>query len=60
MVQSAQDLYGRWDTLDHEQKRSVIKAIVETVVVGDSEIEIDLHYAPSPPSPDDGGTMQKA
>ena len=60
VVQRAQDLYGRWDTLDHEQKRSVIEAVVGTVVIGEREIEIHLHYAPSPPSPDDGETMQKA
>ena len=60
VVQSAQDFYGRWDTLDHEQKRSVIDAVVETVVIGEREIETHLHYASSPPSSDDGGTMQKA
>ena len=60
VVQSAQDLYGRWDTLDHQQKRSVIEAVVEKVVVGEREIEIHLHYVPSPSSPDDGKDMQKA
>ena len=59
-VQGIQVLYRRWGTLDHEQKRSVIEAVVETVMIGEHEIETHLHYPPSPPSSDDGDTMQKA
>ncbi|MEO1039772.1 MAG: hypothetical protein AAFX09_09510 [Pseudomonadota bacterium] len=58
VVQSAQDLYGRWDMLDHEQNRSVIEAVVEKVVVGERELEIHLHYVPSSSSPVDGKDMQ--
>ena len=60
VIQSAQELYSRWDTLDHERKRSVINAVVEKIVVGEREIEIHLHYVPSLVSSDDGNKVQKA
>ncbi|TGY88229.1 recombinase family protein [Marinicauda algicola] len=62
VIQSAQDLYSRWDDLSYEQKRSVIETIVEEIVIGEQEIAIHLHYVPhpSPPSGDDGNDMKKA
>jgi site-specific DNA recombinase len=47
IVSQAQDLYARWaDLLPHE-KREIAEGIVERITIGDGDIAIDLHYAPS-------------
>jgi site-specific DNA recombinase len=49
----AADLYSRWDSLSHEERRTIIQAIVEKVTIGKDEIEIALAYLPrsTPPPP---------
>ncbi len=47
---------GRWDELTFEQKRSVIEAITDQIVIGERDIAIHLHYVPS--QQDDGNYMK--
>ncbi len=54
VIADARDLYSRWPSLPVEEKRRIIEAITEKIVVGDGEVEINLYYAP-PPSPGSGG-----
>jgi len=48
VVSGARDLYSRWDGLGRAEKRSIIEAITENVVIGENEIEINLHFVPNP------------
>ena len=43
IIQEAQNLYEKWDNLNHDQKRSVIETIVEKIIVDKDEIEINLY-----------------
>lgn len=45
VVTGARDLYGRWGSLSFEEKRAIVEAIVEEIVIGDT-IEIALAYIP--------------
>jgi site-specific DNA recombinase len=56
IILNARDLYGRWESLSHEDKGSVINSITETIVIGERDIAINLHYVPS--TQDDGNYMQ--
>lgn len=47
VVHGARNLYGQWDKLAHEEKRSIIEAITDNIVIGKSEIEINLHFVPT-------------
>lgn len=42
----ARDLYGRWTELETREKRTLIEAITEKIVVGKDEIEIQLISIP--------------
>ena len=56
VVSEARDLYGRWATLEFEQKQYVIESLLESVTVGETEIEFSFHYvAPSPEELADNG-----
>jgi len=59
IVTEARDLYGRWSTLSAEDKRTIVEAITESIVVGEDEISINLCYLPSGADtgrpPDHGG-----
>jgi site-specific DNA recombinase len=46
----ARDLYDRWPKLPEEEKRRIIEAITEKIIVGKDEVEINLCYAPPVPS----------
>ncbi|MCP5056013.1 MAG: hypothetical protein GY937_04715 [bacterium] len=50
IVTEARDLYGRWDTLAPGEKREIVEAITEKIVVGDGDIEIHLYFQPPPPT----------
>lgn len=50
IVTEARDLYGRWDTLAPGEKREIVEAITERIVVGDGDIEIHLYFQPPPPT----------
>jgi site-specific DNA recombinase len=53
----AKDLYDRWTKLPDDEKRAIIEAITEKIVIGKDEIEINLCYTPpAPPSGRSGGT----
>lgn len=47
IVSEARDLYSRWSELDESEKRGIIEAITERVVVGQTEVSIELAYLPS-------------
>ncbi|MFM7232840.1 MAG: recombinase family protein [bacterium] len=48
LLAETRDLYGRWPALTAEEKRAIIEAIVEQVVVGKEVVEIDLSPFPVP------------
>lgn len=47
IVTGARQLYDRWDDLSREEKRSIVEAITERIIIGRDEIEIHLHFVPS-------------
>ncbi|MBA4802984.1 MAG: recombinase family protein [Euryhalocaulis sp.] len=47
IISGARDLYSRWYDLPFEEKRSIVDAITENIVIGKEEIEINLHHIPS-------------
>jgi site-specific DNA recombinase len=49
IVSEAKDLYSRWPQLQAAEKRNLIEAITDKIVVGKGEIAIDLCYAPPLP-----------
>ena len=53
IVAEARDLYSRWPSLPAEEKRRIVEAITERIMVGKGEVEINLYY--SPPSLRSGG-----
>ena len=55
VIADARDLYTRWPTLPGEEKRRIVEAITERIVVGNGEVEINLYYSPPPFSPRSGG-----
>src|SRR5260221_3568309 len=51
IILGARDLYQRWPKLSDEEKRHIIEAITEKIIVGKDEVESNLYYAPPvPPS----------
>ncbi len=51
ILEEAKSLYDNWDDLTNEEKRNVVEAITEKIVVGDGEVNITL-YSVSPPKKD--------
>lgn len=49
IVSEARDLYSRWATLPHEEKRRIVETITERIDVGEGEVAIHLFYAPPTP-----------
>ncbi|NVK52475.1 MAG: recombinase family protein [Flavobacteriaceae bacterium] len=43
ILQEAQNLYEKWETLNRDQKRSIIEIIVDKIIVGKDDIEINLY-----------------
>ena len=61
IILGAKDLYERWPKLPDEEKRRIIEAITEKIIVGKDEVEINLYYAPpAPPSGHSDGTPNKS
>lgn len=61
IVLGARDLYERWPKLPDEEKRRIIEAITEKIIVGKDEVEINLYYAPpAPPSGHSDGSPNKS
>lgn len=48
IVSDARDLYTRWLSLAHDEKRHIVEAVTERIVVGNHEVSIELCYLPSP------------
>jgi site-specific DNA recombinase len=44
IVSEAQNLHRLWPTLESEEKRRIVEAITEKIVVGKDEIDITLCY----------------
>jgi site-specific DNA recombinase len=42
IMSGAKDLYGKWPSLDVKEKRSIVEAITEQIIVGIDEITISL------------------
>jgi site-specific DNA recombinase len=49
IVSAARDLYSQWPNLSHPEKRDIVEAITERIVVFNGEIEITLLYTPTIP-----------
>lgn len=47
VLEDAKSLHDHWPTLDNTEKRQVIENITEAIVIGDSEVTINLSYLPS-------------
>jgi site-specific DNA recombinase len=59
IVSGARDLYSRWPSLPFAEKRSIVEAIIDRIVIHDGEVEFNLFYAPTGPvggdTPEDSG-----
>lgn len=47
LVEDTRDLYARWPDLSREDKRNIIEAITESIVIEDDSIAINLCYLPT-------------
>jgi site-specific DNA recombinase len=47
VAQEATTLYDRWPKLVTQDKRKVIEALIEKIVIGDGEIDIMFSHLPS-------------
>ena len=47
-IEESRNLYDRWSSLPFEEKRRTAEAIVEKIIIGDGEIDINLFYTPPP------------
>jgi site-specific DNA recombinase len=47
VLANAQDLYSRLDSMDFENKRTIVESITKVNRVGKDEVEIDLSYEPT-------------
>ncbi|MBS1595780.1 MAG: hypothetical protein JST90_15805, partial [Bacteroidetes bacterium] len=52
----AKNLYSQWEAMPLDEKRRIIEAITEKLVIGEEEIRIKLSYAPQ--SLQNGGKRQ--
>lgn len=46
VLSGSRDLVDKWDTLEHPDRRQVVEAILDRVVVGDGEVEFNFLYNP--------------
>lgn len=59
ILADVRDLHSRWPSLSPAEKREIVEAITERIVVGDGDVEINLYYAPVIP-PTTGGPTTPA
>lgn len=52
VVSDAQAFCSRWDQLPREERRDLVEAITEQIVVGKDEVSIELRYLPTMPADD--------
>jgi hypothetical protein len=43
----ANSLYGRWPSLPPADKRKIVEALIEKIMIGNGEIDITFSYLPS-------------
>jgi site-specific DNA recombinase len=46
IITGARDLYTRWPELPQEEKRRIVEAITDRIIISNDEVEINLFYAP--------------
>jgi len=46
IILEAQSLYSKWSTLSFQQKREIVESITESIIIGNGDVEINLHYVP--------------
>ncbi len=51
IITGARDLYSRWPELPPEEKRRIVEAITERIVINGEEVEISLFYEPLTSAP---------
>ena len=51
IIVGARDLYTRWPDLPHDEKRRIVEAITDRIVIHDGEVEINLFYSPPVSTP---------
>lgn len=49
IVSQAQDVYGGWENLTPEEKRSIVEGIVEKILIYEDTVAIDLYHSPDYP-----------
>jgi site-specific DNA recombinase len=47
VLHEANTLYDRWPKLPFEDKRKIVEALIEKIVIGDGEIDITFSHLPS-------------
>ena len=47
ILREAKDLYHRWPSLNFDEKRKIVEAITEKIVISSNQVNIDLCYLPS-------------
>lgn len=50
IITGARNLYSRWIELPTEEKRRIVEAITDRIVIHPDEVEINLFYAPPTPT----------
>ena len=58
MLTEARALHTRWPALSLEDKRSIVQAITDEIVIGKEEVDIRLQYLPEPGKRVDKGTYE--
>jgi site-specific DNA recombinase len=51
VLNEAHDLYNRWPSMTHDEKRRIVENITEAIVIGDGEINITLRGPPASSEP---------
>lgn len=51
VLSEAKDLYQRWPTMPFDERRGIVEAITEEIVIGKETIRIKLVHVPSPHTP---------
>jgi len=51
VVHESATLHKRWPTMATEDKRKVVEALIEKIVIGEKDIDITYSYAPSSEEP---------
>ena len=49
ILAEGRDLYERWPTLNRDEQRAIVEALVQAITVGKQEVDVDLAYAPDSP-----------